>query len=649
MAKDSNKPKIEKLDDSAKQTLLDTLQDHLYTSDNYMSTLRDSWDEKEAMLLGTLTDQLTSSTKSKVFDPRLSSIVFERSARVMYQNPRGEYEAVSANDIGKNKLMNLLQRWFMKNAREGGDMLLKLRLFELYSLVYGSMFGLVPWRVDQRKGYVGPEFNILPIRDAFPQPNVMQVDDMDWFGAANRVTIQWLQSQDPEVWDMEAIARLAETMKGQIDEGKGADEGSAEPDQDSNKTSFIERSRFPNLKQSSTRGFPKVEIITEYRGDTWYTWCPQLSKSDKSQPEILRVVKDPYVKSYKLPVIKKDCFPLLGSVIGMGEFERGKSLQKALNSLINLYLDGVKYSIFPPLHIDYNKTMLSTIKWGPGEKWLMQNPNRDVQAMANVNPQGIQTFESTYGFMLSALNSQAGTTNTSMSVGSQPTVGRTPEALKYLKQQENARDSWDGFMMDRAVEDIMIRWGELISQKLPGKVMVRLYESEINQIARKYPDVRELVKESGGGRYAIKPSDVKSSEGFDYMHEQNSTMKPNSDVEAEETFSILTLITKNPGLIQAMRAEGKDVKISELMERLVTSTTIKDPGKIVVDYVQPGKTATGEVASGTKTPEAQPGPNPEVTPVEAAPAEQPSGEQPFIDPEIQRVAESLNISDIPAE
>ena len=32
-------------------------------------------------------------------------------------------------------------------------------------------------------------------------------------------------------------------------------------------------------------------------------------------------------------------------------FERGKSLQFALNSLWNLYLDGVKMSIFPPIQM----------------------------------------------------------------------------------------------------------------------------------------------------------------------------------------------------------------------------------------------------------------------------------------------------------
>ena len=52
-----------------------------------LSPLRDTWQEKEAILLGIPLDSGSKESKSKVFDPRLSTIVFERASRVCAQTP----------------------------------------------------------------------------------------------------------------------------------------------------------------------------------------------------------------------------------------------------------------------------------------------------------------------------------------------------------------------------------------------------------------------------------------------------------------------------------------------------------------------------------------------------------------------------------
>ncbi len=90
-----------------REGLLEEVQDHFDSSDTYLETIREGWDDLEAMLVAKLTDSLSPTTNNTVFDPILSSIVYERAARVMAQNPKGKAYAQSKDDVGKNILMNL--------------------------------------------------------------------------------------------------------------------------------------------------------------------------------------------------------------------------------------------------------------------------------------------------------------------------------------------------------------------------------------------------------------------------------------------------------------------------------------------------------------------------------------------------------------
>jgi hypothetical protein len=575
--------------------LLGQVQSHNEESRQYMSLQRMKFDEQESLLLGVPTDQITASTKSSVFDPRLSTIVFERAARVTFQAPRGDVMPVSEDDIGKAMLMNLALPYYQRNANEQIPYLMKLRNLDLYSLVHGSMFALVPWRVNTRRGYIGPELNVLPIRDCFPQPGVPNVDDMGWFQVRTRHSIDWLQDQDGDSWNKDALNELIDVLK-TSDSGKSANTrdmpGTLIVD-DGDTQSYPQRSRYPTA--NTGKGFPQIEVITEYRDDMWISWVPKLPRKKESKPLILRIVENAYVKNGLLPIVKKDCFPLIDSVIGLGEFERGKSLQFAINSLINLYLDGVKTSIYPPLHINFEagNVAMSTIKWGPAEKWLMKKPNQDVQVMANVNPQGIQTFQSTYNFMLSALMNQAGTTEVSSPGGNtSPTIGRTPQAVDFLQQRENTRDAIDSFQMDRTLEAINERWIAMISEMMPEALKLRLFPNEIQEIRAKYKDVDQLVKDGKveediakiikTGRGTVTPEMMSSTEGFDYYHEMNSTLKPIPEIATNELTSILTFVAQNPNLTQLIAQDGKHLDVAELFERLLQNTqTIKDPSAIL--------------------------------------------------------------------
>lgn len=557
------------------ENLLDEVQDHYQSSDSYLSTLRDDWDDLEAMLIVRLTDSLTNTTNNKIFDPILSSIVYERAARVMAQNPKGKAYAQSSDDVGKNMLMNLLLKYYYKNATEQDSMLVKLRLWDLYSLVYGSMFALVPWRVNQQKSYIGPELNILPIRDCFPQPTKSSVPDMDWFTVRNVVSIDWLKQQDPDVWDMEEIEALDEELR------NAEDGGDTEGQSLESKQSYVERTFFPST--FSDVAYPQVEMLTEYRKDKWITWTPQRIDSKTSQPRVLRVVGNedkPAYPDYKLPIVGKHAFPLIDSPIGFGEFARGKSLQMGINSLWNLYMQGVKYSIFPPLHINPENVVPSSIKWGAGEFWFMDHPNKDIQPM-QIRPNGIETFHSTYGALKSAIESQAGTSSVRESADTKSSLGKTPQAIAFIARKEDARDEWDRVMMEQAIEKVYERWISLTVENMEEEVHLRLFEDEIQDIEETHPDVVELYKSGKRGEAKIKKNDIDAA--YDFILETGSTVKPDLEAEQKNITSVLKAVLENPAIIESLQAEGKSINIPELFKRWLQAGGIKDYDKIVVE------------------------------------------------------------------
>lgn len=85
------KPKTSKVKDTTKDKLAGTLSQEFQDGYNSIALIRDTWDEKEAMMMGHVVDQTTKTeSKSKVFDPRLSTIAFERMMRVTAQMSSGK-------------------------------------------------------------------------------------------------------------------------------------------------------------------------------------------------------------------------------------------------------------------------------------------------------------------------------------------------------------------------------------------------------------------------------------------------------------------------------------------------------------------------------------------------------------------------------
>lgn len=572
---------------------LDSCIQDFMTSDRWVSKKREGWDEKEKLFLAEPADDISEDeTKSQVVDPRLSTMLIERAARVTAQLPKGKAYALDKQDRGKNSLMNtIVDKWIYPNAKKQFPFLTKLRMMDLYSLIYGSYFGLVDWVVDKRSGYIGPDFYLLDIRDVFPQAGATSIIDSDYINISTLKTAKWLEAFNPEFYAK---------IKDKIPQGKSTGRSSMSKERIS--------TRYNNLymgENENSKNNPYLEIITRYERDKWVTWSPDFPK------EVIRVIESPHKNIHgkpngELPIVTKYCFPLLDDFFGLSEIERPATLQKALGSLINLYLDGVKMSLFPPLQINNDEVVSSTIKMRAGAKWLVDRPNQSVQP-TQLSPQGLNTFTSTYQYLLSALQFSMGTSTTEIGEGIDMTQGKTPQALKMQSGRENTWDNWDRQMMEDTTADLMEKMINLQACKMSTPLVLTTFKSTIVDIAKDYPDVVELFQSEERGRVKIQPEYVKAK--YNYEIERGSMYKKDDALELANLNALMGTALqglaqdKTTGqvtspLLEALKTSERPrtIDYGELLGAWVNKSGLQNSDKILVDQTTKNKMSPEELA-----------------------------------------------------
>jgi len=596
--------------------LLKEVEAHQTDSENYMGTLRDKWPDYESMLIAENRESM--GTDSHIFDPRLSTIEIERTARVAAQRPSGKAFAVSKDDIGKNMIMELLLNYQIANANEQWDFLVKQMMLSFWSRVYGQIYTLVPWRVNPT--YVGPEMFLISPWDSFPQPNVT-MQDAEWFIQGHMLSINWLKKQNKETWNMDEINALSAEMK----EGDGQEGDVRRHD---NHNSYISSQMFPT--QFGDKKYPKVKAFTEYRKGKWITWAPRINPK-KGRAYLLRVVEDPYPEDF-LPIVAKYAIPMFEGPTGIGPFQRGKSLQFGTNSLINLYFSGIRTSLFPEKMVNPDNVVMSSLKYGAAEQWFMQNPGQDVQVVQR-GSESTSTFNNAYGMLISAMLNQAGTTDTSNSAQVESSLGKTPQALRLQAASQGAQDFWEQTMLESTLRQVFERWVALNTTELEADAAVRIFGSEIEKIKELYPEETEAFSDTSG-KILISKKLFQTKKGdpikFDYQIETGSTTKPNMDQEKTDVEDTLRLFAENPQIIEMMKMEGSGISMTELVKRVLTKKGQKDLDKIVIKSME--------------QPEQQPQEgmpmDPNAVPPEQMPPEMPPPPQ-YQDPDVSALAEQL--------
>jgi len=548
---------------------VEDLQSEWSQADSAVSQLRTDWDEREKLFFNLEPGDLAEETaKSKVNDAHLSTAIIQRTQRILAQPPSGKVQALDTkNDKGKSLLMDYIRRFYIeKHANAQFSFLTKLKLWVIYSHIYGSMPVLVDYRVSDE--YIGPDFWLIPVRQWYPQPGVYQINDMDYCFVDSFVSVDWIKNRPKATW--KNIDKLLSEIKDKT--GKS-------------KSSYPYRSYAQQTWGGDDYGgkgrFAQLLLRTKYERDRWITYA-----ADYPDVGILREIENPHGNE-QLPIVMKETIPLLDRYFGFGDIERGAPMQKATNSLINLYLDSVKYSLFPPVIYNRQGVVPSSIRWSPAVFWQETIPNSIRQLQ--ISPTGQNTFNNAFGLLVSMLNNMLGTTDLSVMRNIEPAMGKTPQALKMQAIKESAADAWERQALEDALAQLYDRMIDLMAKKQEKPIDLNLFKGEIEKIKDVYPDIVEMYDSGEFGKITIKPEAIKGE--FKFFIDSGSTVARDTALENQSLSGILSILVKTPALIEAMRQKGKDIDLGELVKRWIVTSGIQDADKIIVDFVerqQPG-------------------------------------------------------------
>lgn len=559
----------------------DLIGKQLTAAKTAQEAVRSTWESREQISLARLSNSDQHKRKSRISEGSLSTIVLERSGRTVAQLPSGKIKPASKMDEGNSYVMNLcLQRYVFPNANDQFALVDKLFLVDYFSDLYGGVDVLSYWRIDD--DYVGPDFQILNPRNVFWQAGKTNKSHSEYVFVSTFVSKSWLEKKkELSNWKSDAINRVLKQIK------DGAAKPSAKDDAQRQTTNAQEKNSSGDWGTTQ-----EIEVVTKYeRGKSgkWITFLPDYDN------EIIRSIKNPNDNG-TIPVKRKEpLLPLLDSIYGQGSIERGESMQKAIDSVVNLTHDGLKYTIFPITKYNGSIVSRSSMRWEAGAFWNMSDLN--AVSTHQVGNQALGTFQPTYQFLKGAMLNQNGTTDTAVSESDGlPGMGKTPAAIKKIAQRESTfdricRDRFEAFWSE-LVED----WVHMIASKQEKPIEFYIYDEEIDRInamgykvelnegaeTRKKADGTD-VTERGSAKLTLKPKALKGN--YRYIVDAGTSMQQDDAEEHEKLGEVLlTALKVGPEVVnQILAQEGKTLSFANLFKRWVITGGAKDWDEIIQD------------------------------------------------------------------
>lgn len=511
-----------------KQDYLDDLEVH----DNYIT----DFDAYEAMLLSQVYDSVSKTvSNSSITDSYAATLAIERAARVMGKLPDGRTEAAAKADAGKAAFLDIIrQKWIYPNANSQRPFFDKLRMWQLYSSVYGYMPMFYDWNISVN-GYIGPDCWLWNPRNLIPQQGRVSIADMDYVTAISWVgksTLEsWLEAPDEAGWDKEVLNELIPL----------ADKETTSPDNE--RDTRTERTRITN---DTKRG---IKIATRYEaGDDgkWISFAPDHGC------KVLRSIPNPH-KNGRIPFVIKYSQPLFDSFYGLGDFQRSKPLQFARDGVRNFYFQGLKMNLLPPMVANANGVIKHTLDYRPGGVIMETIPN-SIRRL-ETSTAGLSTYQAAMSDLTGSLLSQFGTQNASIpgAEALNPSQGKTPAAVNMYTEKEATRDGQERAHMETAIEQLTDGFFSMIANIGTETIPVQLLSEDIDEIVRQgHDDLLDLVEmnqQGTAGELRINPEVLRNSE-FRFNINPNSTAAVTREEELKRLVEAMGTIAKFQNILK---------------------------------------------------------------------------------------------------
>src|SRR3990167_8639732 len=556
-----------------------------------------------------------------VFDPRVFTAIFEKSARLLANKPKGRLIPREGGDVLGAKINNALLdfQWDDAERVDGEPMLSKWARMDMNCRKYGSSFALAKWHFEKRAigkektqvdWFDGPTFTPWNNRDVLHNPSYSSIQK--WIQLREWVTLEELQRVNDFARSRPIYKNLDIIRDSLSKEVRGGG--------DQRSSAWVSRNlSIKGLQdfRGKDEVFKVFEFVTEYRDNQWISFAPKYGV-------VLRDIPNPYLHG-RIPVVQLKYYPIDEDIYGLSEIEPVEKLQKALNALVNQYLDAINMSLYAPLKVRTAAVQLHTLEFGPGKKWLMNDPSSDVLPY-ETSSAGVAEFAQTYRFIVGAMQEALGETSAAVSQLSPGESERTATEINELSLQRNVRDNFNQLFLGEALKDQMTLWYQmnqqllfdeknkqrivrivgrdavtffeeagLAAQGLTDETIERLTSPEMEEVMTdpsfdfnsvmeplfpvSTPDgemPKMTMDESGEmAGVVIEPEDL--SGNYDYIPDVKSMSNPEPAVV--NALTQLTVFAKDPAAVQARAMDGQRLKLSEVEKDLFELLGLKNADK----------------------------------------------------------------------
>src|SRR3990167_9642693 len=301
-----------------------------------------SFDEADELFRSWL-DENNWPYDALLFDPRVFTFIFEKTARLLGNQLRGHLIPREGSDVLGAKINNEILNFQWDQANHGGSMLAKWGMMDINTRKYGAALGLCKWRYEEdKKGRIvfdGPEMTVLNNRDCAHEIAGNSMETLNWFQVREYITYQELQRVNDSARKKpiyENLDKLRFTLEEESKRGG-----------DNRDSNWISRNRMISGLTDSPYGqdtvFKHIEMVTEYRKDEWITFAPKHNV-------VLRKIENPY-QNYEIPITLLKYYPIDDDLYGLSQIEPIKSLQKAINALLCQYVDEINQKLYSPIAV----------------------------------------------------------------------------------------------------------------------------------------------------------------------------------------------------------------------------------------------------------------------------------------------------------
>ncbi|MBM4402228.1 MAG: hypothetical protein FJ044_03225, partial [Candidatus Cloacimonetes bacterium] len=392
--------------------------------------------------------------QSLVFDPRTFNAILEKTARLLANKPRGRLVPREGGDSLGAKINNELLRyqWDDNERISNLPMLAKWAILDMNARKYGAGFALCKWRYEMKTDlknkkkeiwFDGPDFKPLINRDCLPNPSYSFIKN--WFQHRDYLTLQELENINDAARSTEKIYKNLDLLRDALREGEGKGGDRRATNWTSKNLSIKGLTDY--LGQDEY--FKVIEVVTEYRNNRWITFAPK-------HGVVLRDISNPYEHG-QIPVVMLRYYPVDDDLYGLSEIEPVESIQKAINALVCQYLDTVNINLYTPLKVRKTGVEMHTLEFGPGKKWLMNDPATDVIPY-QASGAGVAEFGNTYRFLTGAMQAALGSTSAGISNLVPGESKKTATEIQDLALQRSARDNFNQIFLAEALKKQMMFW-----------------------------------------------------------------------------------------------------------------------------------------------------------------------------------------------